>query len=102
MGLIDTVKRNKRLAETNSALIHQVNKLSAENQADVATNTADIITLNSVINQIFMSGITGFAPANWFGAVQAVAFSDVDAAVLSTLISLININGGINSPIIKL
>ena len=63
-------RRVKRLGETNSALLHQL--------------LADIITLNSVINQILMTGIRGFVPAQVFGATHSVTFSDVDAAVIST------------------
>ncbi|KKL79099.1 hypothetical protein LCGC14_1763340 [marine sediment metagenome] len=63
-------RRVKRGGETNSALIHQVNKFT--------------LNLNSVINQILMTGINGFVKTNSFGAAYIVAFSDVNAAVLST------------------
>ena len=77
MGLIDTVKRNKRLAETNSQLIQQVNKLSAENQNNITT-------LNSVIYQILMDGTAGFVKSPGYGAAWAVLFSDINAGVYST------------------
>ena len=48
---------------------------------DVATK---IYVDNSPINQMFMSGSDGFVIARSYGATYAVAFSDVDAAVLST------------------
>ena len=63
-------RRVKRLGETNSALLHQL--------------LADIITLNSVINQILMSGSAGFVISRFYGAAYQVPLSDVNAVVIST------------------
>ena len=68
MGLIDTVKRNKRLAETNSALLQQINKTNFEK--------IDRYTLPIIFNPT-----AGFA---YSGSSIIVVHSDVNAAIYTT------------------
>ena len=62
-------RRVKRLGETNSALLHQIN-------ATIPTGFDD-----QTITPATMEGTNGFVKGQYFGTAYQVAFSDVDARV---------------------